>query len=73
MDKALNEAADQLPVFPDGSHRTASSRKATALVALCITDDPPPAQITVFVDTDHADAHKRGGGSGPRNRTPDRS
>ena len=54
VDKALTEAADQLPTFPDGSHGTASWRKATALSALCITDHPPPAQITVFVDADHA-------------------
>jgi hypothetical protein len=54
VDKALTEAADQLPTFPNGSHGTASWRKATALTALCITDDPPPAQITVFIDADHA-------------------
>jgi hypothetical protein len=54
VDKALTEAADQLPAFPDGSRGDSSWRKATALTALCITDNPPPAQITVFIDTDHA-------------------
>ena len=54
VDKALSEAADQLPAFPDRSHGASSWRKATALVALCITDNPPPAQITVFIDADHA-------------------
>ena len=54
VDKALAEAADQLPELPDGSRGTSSWRKATALVGLCISDEPPPAQITVFVDAQHA-------------------
>lgn len=54
VDKALTEAADQLSELPDGSTGTSSWRKATALVELCISDDPPPAQITVFVDAHHA-------------------
>lgn len=54
VDKALNEMADQLPAFPDGSRGDASWRKATALVALAVGDDPAPAQITVFVDAQHA-------------------
>jgi len=54
VDKALSESADQLPAFPDGTRGDSSWRKATALTALCISDDPPPAQISVFIDTDHA-------------------
>jgi hypothetical protein len=54
VDKALTEAADQLPPLPDGTRGGSSWRKATALTALCITDQPPPAQITVFIDADHA-------------------
>jgi hypothetical protein len=54
VDKALTEAADQLPAFPDGTRGTSSWRKATALAELCISDDPPPVQITVFVDAQHA-------------------
>ena len=54
VDKALTEAADQLPPLPDGTRGDSSWRKATALTALCISDNPPPAQITVFIDTQHA-------------------
>ncbi len=54
MDKVLSEAADQLPELPDGTRGDASWRKATALVELCISDDPPPAQVTVFVDAAEA-------------------
>jgi hypothetical protein len=54
VDKALTETADQLPPLPDGSRGTSSWRKATALTAICISDDPPPAQITVFIDAQHA-------------------
>jgi hypothetical protein len=54
VDKALTEAADQLPPLPDGSRGDTSWRKATALTSLCISDEPPPAQITVFIEADHA-------------------
>jgi 5-methylcytosine-specific restriction endonuclease McrA len=53
VDKVLTEAADQLPILPDGT-RGDSWRRATALVELAISDEPPPAQITVFVEADHA-------------------
>jgi hypothetical protein len=56
VDKVLNEAADQLPEFPDGTRGDQSWRKATGLIELCISDDPPPAQITVFVDAVEAAA-----------------
>jgi 5-methylcytosine-specific restriction endonuclease McrA len=54
VDKVLTEAADQLPELPDGTRGDQSWRKATALVELCISDDPPPAQVTVFVDAAEA-------------------
>lgn len=54
VDKVLTEAADQLPTLPDGTRGDSSWRKATALVELAVSDEPPPAQVTVFVDADHA-------------------
>jgi hypothetical protein len=54
VDKVLTEAADQLPTLPDGSRGDSSWRKAVALTQICISDDPPPAQVTVFVDTKDA-------------------
>jgi 5-methylcytosine-specific restriction endonuclease McrA len=54
IDKVLTESADALPAFPDGTRGDSSWRKATALVQLCVSDDPPPAQVTVFIDADQA-------------------
>jgi hypothetical protein len=54
MDKVLSEMADQLPPLPDGSRGDPSWRRATALVQLCVSDEPEPAQVTVLVDTRHA-------------------
>jgi hypothetical protein len=54
VDKVLTEAADVLPTLPDGSRGDTSWRKAMALVEVCVSGDPPPAQVTVFVDTNHA-------------------
>jgi hypothetical protein len=54
IDKTLNQIADQLPPLPDGTQGESSWRKATALVQLAISDDPPPAHLTVFVDADQA-------------------
>ena len=50
VDKVISEKADDLPLLPDGSTGDSSWRKAVALAELCLTDDPPPAQLTVFVD-----------------------
>jgi len=50
VDKVLTEAADRLPDLPDGTKGDLSWRKATALVETLISDDPPPAQVTVIVD-----------------------
>ena len=54
VDKVLTEMADQLPPLPDGTRGDSSWRLVTALVQLAVSDDPPPAQISVFVDTNHA-------------------
>jgi hypothetical protein len=54
VDQVLTKAADDLPPLPDGTRGEHTWRKATALVQLCVTDQPPPAQITVFVDTTQA-------------------
>jgi hypothetical protein len=56
MDKVLSEMADDLPPFPDGSRGDSSWRRATALVQLCVSDTPVPAQVTVFVDAREATA-----------------
>lgn len=54
VDKVLTDMADQLPSFPDGSRGDTAWRRATALVELAVNDDPPPAQVTVFVESRHA-------------------
>lgn len=54
VDKVLTEASDRIPEFPDGTRGDSSWRKATALVELCTSDEPPPAQVTVFVDAAQA-------------------
>ena len=56
VDKTLSEAADDLPLLPDGTRGDGSWRKAIALSELCVTDDPPAAQLTVFVDATQASA-----------------
>ncbi len=54
VDKVISEKADQLPLLPDGSRGDSSWRKALALAELCVSDEPPPAQLTVFVDATQA-------------------
>ncbi len=54
VDKVLTEMADELPPFPDGTRGDSGWRRATALLELATSDSPPPAQVTVFVDTDQA-------------------
>ena len=54
VDKVLAETADQLPPLPDGETTSTGWRKATALVGLCVSEEPAPAQITVFVDASQA-------------------
>jgi 5-methylcytosine-specific restriction endonuclease McrA len=54
VDKTISEKADDLPLLPDGTRGDSSWRKAMALAELCVSDDPPPAQLTVFIDTTQA-------------------
>lgn len=54
VDKVLTDKADEYPLFPDGTRGDTAWRKATALVDLTLGDDPPPAQVTVFIDADKA-------------------
>lgn len=56
VDKVLTESADLVPSYPDGTGGTGSWRKATALLDLALGQDPPPAQVSVFVDAGHATA-----------------
>ena len=54
VDKALTERADQLPANPDGSKGSSSWRKAMALADVCMGQDAPASQLTVFVDATQA-------------------
>jgi hypothetical protein len=59
VDKALNETADQLSEHSQGERMPSSWYRATALTQLCVSDDPPPAQVTIHLDARHA-AHTNG-------------
>lgn len=54
VDKVLSQAADLIQERSEGVATTASWRKATALAELCVSDQPMPAQVTVFVDAKYA-------------------
>lgn len=70
VDKVLTEMAETYPALPDGTRGDSSWRKATALVELAVSDEPPPSQVTVFVDANHAVASNGQSGvfleAGPR-------
>jgi hypothetical protein len=70
VDKVLSQAADRIQERSEGVTTTASWRKATALAELCVSDQPMPAQVTVFVDAKHAASANGASGivldSGPR-------
>jgi 5-methylcytosine-specific restriction endonuclease McrA len=53
VDQAISHAADQLPTMPD-MPTNSGWRRAMGLAQICISDDPPPAQVTVHVDAKHA-------------------
>lgn len=53
VDKALNEIADQLPQV-EGQPTDPAWLRAIALAELCVSDEPPPAHISIFIDTDTA-------------------
>lgn len=53
VDKVLSEAADQLPVLPDGTRTGIGYRRAVALTELCESSRPATDStpiVTVFVD-----------------------
>jgi hypothetical protein len=51
VDSTLSEIADHLPVDPHlPQSRDGAWRRAIALAEMCAGDEPPAAQITVFVD-----------------------
>jgi hypothetical protein len=54
IEKVLTETADQLPDLPGGENPGLGWRKATAMVAALVSDNPPPATVSVIVDTKHA-------------------
>jgi hypothetical protein len=54
VDKALAETADRLPESPEGHRMTSAWERATALVQVCVSDTPPQASVTVFVDANQA-------------------
>ena len=62
VDKVLGNAADNLPDLPDGSSGPAGWRRATALVECLVSDEAPPANVTVIVEADEASGS--GGESG---------
>jgi hypothetical protein len=50
IDKTLTVRADQLPSLPDGTKGSGSWRKAMALADVCMSENAPANQLTVFVD-----------------------
>jgi 5-methylcytosine-specific restriction endonuclease McrA len=54
VDKVLSEAADNLADLPDGSKGSTGWRRATALVQTMVSDEAPPANVSVIVDARHA-------------------
>ncbi len=49
VEKTLTEIADSLPAV-EGEPKDPAWRRAIALTQLCISDEPPATQVTVFVD-----------------------
>ena len=56
VDKALSEAADQLPDLPEEKKMSSGWRKAQALRQICTSEETPPAQVTVIVEAKEATA-----------------
>jgi hypothetical protein len=54
VSKSITEKADQLSSLPDGSRGDSGWRNAVALTEICVSDEAPPAQITVLVDAKQA-------------------
>jgi 5-methylcytosine-specific restriction endonuclease McrA len=49
VDQAISKAADQLAAHPE-TPRDRGWRRAMGLAQICISDTPPPVQVTVHVD-----------------------
>ena len=54
VDKALTEAADNLPELPDGETADLGWRRATALVETLTSGETVPTPVSVIVDARHA-------------------
>lgn len=54
VNKVISEAADALPDLPDGTKGGRGWRQATALVECLVSDEAPPANVSVFVDAKEA-------------------
>lgn len=54
MNKVVTEAADALPDRSDGTRGSRRWRQATAPVQALVSDDPPPANVSVMVDAKEA-------------------
>ncbi len=55
FNKVLEKKADELPEI-EGFSPSNPWKKATALAELAVSDEAPPAQVTVFVDAAEARA-----------------
>ncbi len=70
VDKVLSQTAESLPALPEGMSTDTSWRKATALVQLCMGDQVPTSEVSVFVDSKEAFASNGRAGvmlaSGPK-------
>lgn len=53
VDKALTTLIEQFPKV-DGLPTDPALLRAIALTELCIDEEPPPAQVSIFIDTDTA-------------------
>lgn len=54
VDKVLQEASDNLPDLPDGTRVSEGWRRATALVEIMMSDEAPPANVSVIVEASEA-------------------
>ncbi len=56
VDKVLTGMAEEMSTRSDGFQPDPAWSKATALVELCVSDMPVPAQVTIFVEASQAAA-----------------
>ncbi len=50
VDEALTAAADSLPTDDPGAPKDSGWRRAMALAVICVSDQPEPTKVSVFVD-----------------------